>query len=97
MRRDWRNAQRELPYCSHVINDVEYVGPHYALKNVAAPVLSIGPRVKASALYYFSNVVSIASTPFQVIWTPIHSSTNAITRKIPCAVCGAMRSVIFGA
>jgi hypothetical protein len=40
---------------------------------------------------------TIASTPSQATCTPMQSRTNAITRKIPCTVLGAIFCVIFGA
>jgi len=49
------------------------------------------------ALYPFITVFSRASTPFHVICTPMQSSTKATIRKMPCAVCAEIRSVIFGA
>jgi hypothetical protein len=48
-------------------------------------------------MHYFGMPFTIASRPFQAICTPMHISTNAITRKIPCTVGGAILCVIFGA
>ena len=45
----------------------------------------------------YLSVLSMASTPFHVICTPMQNSTKAITRRIPWAVCGETRAVIFGA
>ena len=47
--------------------------------------------------YDFSTDLSKTSTPFHVIWTPMHSRTNAITRRMPWAVCGGTRAVMAGA
>ena len=44
----------------------------------------------SARVYCFGIFFSIASRPFQAICTPMHSSTNAITRRIPCTVCGAI-------
>ena len=47
--------------------------------------------------YGFSAAFSTSCTPLEVICTPMHKSTNATTRRIPCAVWRDTRSVIFGA
>lgn len=51
---------------------------------------------RLSANYPFIAIRIIACTPFQQICTPMHNSTNAIIRRIPCAVCGEIRSVMRG-
>ncbi len=40
-------------------------------------------RIIAAVSSYFDMLFTRASRPFQAICTPIHSSTKAITRKIP--------------
>ena len=39
----------------------------------------------------------MAVSPFFAICTPMHNSTNAITRRMPCAVWGLIFAVILGA
>jgi hypothetical protein len=68
-----------------------------ALDHESDSRVSMKSKNSGQGLYGFSIVFITACTPFEVICTPMHNSTNATTRRIPCAVCGDTRSVIFGA
>ncbi len=94
---DWMPRMRRLELRAHLALQRGFA---HMVREAMAVLLCTTAMCKSpldAGAYLAGNCAYSAVKPFQAICTPIHTTMNAITRRMPCTVVGATARVRRGA